>query len=434
MRVKTSYTHFLYYTILLLLPVQLNYYFWPTWSIILGRKIDYLSPVLYGTDILIVLFILLWMLRNISTTRMTKRSLIIGLVVCVCAVINIINSTHPLLSLWGWVSLFKFFLFIIAAYSLNVSVVKSALMLAVGGGLTCVIGLLQVFHQGSLGGIFYYVGERSFTIQSINIAKTIITFPFIPKGITILRPYATFPHPNVFAGFIVLISLLFVHHKNELISFVLKRLNASKNKRIPLHIVQCTYWVFMSLLGITLLLTSSETAIIGFLLGLCWLSSFRLRYKAILTITIFFIVLFVTWQSFIQFPFIEAIDERKLLNYASLSIFLSSPLTGVGLKHFLVILPEFSLSRTIFFLQPVHNIYMLLLSETGVLSIIVFFAAFILLIRSLTFKLNPKTLYILIPFLFIGLNDHYLLTLHQGVFVFALSILFFLLYQKKQAF
>lgn len=434
MRVKSSYIRYLYYIILLFIPIQLNYYFWPSWSIVLGRKIDYLSPVVYGTDLLIVLFLLLWVLFNIRTIRITRHSLIVGGAVLACALFNCVNSTHPLLSFWGWVSFFKFFLFIVAAYSLNVSILKSTLALAVSGGVASIIGLLQIFHQGSLGGIFYYLGERSFTIHSINIAKTVITFPIFPQDITFLRSYATFPHPNVFAGFIVLILLLCVHHKNELIHFVSKKIPSSRNICVSPDTIHFLYWAFMTLMGTTLLLTSSKTAVIGFLLGLCWLSSFRLLHKGVITMSILFIILCVTWQSFVQFPFIEAIDERKLLNYAALNMLLSSPVTGVGLKHFLVALPEFSVSRTIFFLQPVHNIYILLLSELGIFTALIMGVAFISMVKHFVSGFNPKTLYILIPFLFIGLNDHYLLTLHQGVLTLVLSLLFFLLYQKKQIF
>lgn len=432
----SSYIQYLYYLILLLLPVQLNYFFWPSWSTVLGRKTDYLSPTVYLTDILIVLFIVLGILNNKTLFRITKPFIFASSIIGFCALINSIYSTYPLLSLWGWLTFLKFFLFVSVAYVLRVSITKSAVILALGGCIASIIAFFQIIHQGSIGGIFYILGERSFTIDSLNIAKTILISPFTLETTVILRAYATFPHPNVFAGFIVLILLLFVHHKYEITTLITKKIIKLTRSDASSQLSSFFYWLLISIFLLTLILTFSKTAIIGFLLGLFWLSPVALRYKLYTIVTTFILILFVTWQSFIQVPFIETIDVRKLLNYASLRMFLDSPFIGVGFRHFLTKLPLFSESRTVFFLQPVHNIYILALSEIGVIPIIGILAAILLYVKKAKSKLqiHEKSLYILIPFLFIGINDHYLFTLHQGIFVFSISILFFLLYQRNRSF
>lgn len=119
----------------------------------------------------------------------------------------------------------------------------------------------------------------------------------------------------------------------------------------------------------------------------------------------------------------ESVVVRQQLNAAAIKLWQSAPLFGVGLGNFLVRLPEALPSRTIYFLQPVHNIYLLLLSEVGVVGIglIVLFglwwANHELRIRNYE-KTKHKELFILHTSLFailvLGLVDHYPLTLQQG--------------------
>ena len=56
----------------------------------------------------------------------------------------------------------------------------------------------QSVVQSSVGGIWYFMGERTFTSVTPGIANASL------QGSLILRPYAAFPHPNVLAGFLVI--------------------------------------------------------------------------------------------------------------------------------------------------------------------------------------------------------------------------------------
>ena len=62
---------FLFYLLLLLLPTQLGKHFWPTFSYVLGTRVDYLSPTLYLTDI-IILFITLFYLPKAKIIAVDK--------------------------------------------------------------------------------------------------------------------------------------------------------------------------------------------------------------------------------------------------------------------------------------------------------------------------------------------------------------------------
>ena len=51
----------------------------------------------------------------------------------------------------------------------------------------------EFIKQASLNGLFWWLGERTFTSSTPGIAKAVI------DGRLLMRPYATFPHPNVLA-------------------------------------------------------------------------------------------------------------------------------------------------------------------------------------------------------------------------------------------
>jgi O-antigen ligase len=84
---------------------------------------------------------------------------------------------------------------------------------------------------------------------------------------------------------------------------------------------------------------------------------------------------------------------------------------GVGLNNFIPNLVRYSGSFiNSWELQPVHNIFLLVFSETGVVG---FLAFIVLLFASLT-----TYHYALISILITGMADHYWLTLQQNMLLF----------------
>jgi O-antigen ligase len=107
-------------------------------------------------------------------------------------------------------------------------------------------------------------------------------------------------------------------------------------------------------------------------------------------------------------------------------MFKSSPLFGIGPSHFLVNLPAYiSTTDTVFFLQPVHSIYFLALSEWGALGLAAVLIVVYLAFRSISFSYTPLKKYLfilLVTLLIIGLFDHYLFTLQQVQMLLAFSL------------
>ncbi len=234
------------------------------------------------------------------------------------------------------------------------------------------IAILQFLTGSTLG--LWVLGERTFSITTPGIAK----FDFY--GRQFLRPYGTFPHPNVLAGyFFIVITIIY-----------------SKTSKY-----------ILSLSGLVIFLTMSRTVILPMLLTA--VSLLRKKWRIFLIALIIFLspVLFIRFSSLFNFDNLALLRREELIDNAW-QIFLKSPLFGVGLNDFIPAQASDLIIGPNRFLQPVHNIFLLSLSETGIVG-------FIGLLILITYPMI-KAKYYLPWFLifFLGMFDHYFLTLPQG--------------------
>jgi hypothetical protein len=190
---------FLIFLFLLLIPTQLGRHFWPEWSYVLGMRVDYLSPTLYLVDI--VWFILL--ISNFQFSIFKKKVftfqnfLILGFVG-----INILMSASPWVAIYKWARIGQLGLTWVF-FRKNKKLVKEKLMTVIPCWIVfeSLLAIAQMAKNGSLGGIFYWFGERAFDFNTIGIAQMSV----LSEGM--IRAYGTFSHPNSLAGFL-LVSLL----------------------------------------------------------------------------------------------------------------------------------------------------------------------------------------------------------------------------------
>ena len=116
----------------------------------------------------------------------------------------------------------------------------------------------------------------------------------------------------------------------------------------------------------------------------------------------------------------ESFSQRLELNKISLQLIKLSPIIGVGLNNFIVHLPEFWHGPT-FLLQPVHNIYLLLAADTGIIGLLIFLWFLFLTYRRL-FTIHYSLFTSLTAILLLGFFDHYWLTLQQTQLLFAIVL------------
>jgi len=393
----------LFYLILFLLPTNLAKHFPLSSSYVSGILVDYLIPTVYLTDILIISLLAIWLLSGYKKPK--QLALLILLLPSVIFAHSLIPAAYKFLKI------LEFSLFGLWIYQhkklIELDKVIKALSAAVLFQSLLAIG--QWLRQGSLFG-YWFFGEQPYNAASAGIDK-IIWF----DGSLKIPPLGTFPHPNVLAGFLV-ISLTLILYQFLKGPFL-------RSKAGPYWI---TFYLSSTFLGlITLFLTFSLSAWLAFLL-ITVPSLLLLIYPKIKALMISSGLILIVLSLSLRFSFLapeSSFSRRSQLNKISWQMFLNHPLSGIGLNNFTVSMEKYGyVTATTRFLQPVHNIYLLILSETGLIGL----AGFIYLLykgRTLfTDKVRPCHLALLILF-FLGLFDHWPFTLQQGLLLFLLPLL-----------
>jgi len=392
---------------------------------VLGRRIDYLSPTLYVTDILLCFMLLFWVMDIIRDKRheirITGKTLLMTILVIVFAVVNILFSRNSFVAQYSWVKVIEFVLlgFYVIKTKPFASHISHLLSLAVF--YSSILAIWQFLLQHSVGGIWWWLGERTFTATTGGIAQISWCHGVSSGCQLLLRAYGTFPHPNVLGGFLAVTLPLI---GNDLIRPIRPILPINEK------IIRIFQWTAFLLGGVALIVTFSRTAWIVGVAGLCLMEFIRRKKKNTLWIPVLVLITIATVLFFIPLsPTDESIVVREQLGLSAIHIWQSSPILGVGLGNFLVALPRFLPSRTIYFLQPVHNIYLLLLSEVGISGILLI-CWFVYIeirdkrkeIRKNQARFHISYLIPLISLCLIGLVDHYPLTLQQGQLMLTLFI------------
>lgn len=118
----------------------------------------------------------------------------------------------------------------------------------------------------------------------------------------------------------------------------------------------------------------------------------------------------------------ESIWRRIELVRAAWEMFKTSPIFGIGLGNFIPKLPKFFIPQGLYFWQPVHNLFLLILAEIGIVGLGVAGWGLGRILKKLWQKKNLALLYSLSAIIFTGLFDHYWLTLQQTQLLLALII------------
>lgn len=369
-----------FFILLLFLPTQLGKHFWPGFSYVFGQRIDYLSPSFFLTDVLIGILFLLE-IKNVY--QFLKKHFFAVSLLCSLTVLlsffwlNFHGQELGLL-LYKWFKLFEL-IFLVFWVSKNVNIKDIFLPLNLGLVTESFLAFGQFLSQRSLG--FWILGERSFHAGTPGIALANW------QGSLILRPYATFPHPNVLAGYTLIVLILNLFSQK---SDLLKRLT----------LLLGTFSIFFSF---------SRTAWIAWLLIIFFWFVKKSDKKVLLS---FF---FLNLGN-------ETVWRRLELGDSALRMFKSSPLLGIGLGNFIPQLSIFLVPQKIFFWQPVHNIFLLVLSETGIVGFWSLIFGFWFIMKRLWQKKNLTLLVSVFVVIFTGFFDHYWLTLQQTQLLLAIIV------------
>jgi len=424
---------FLFYFLIFAIPFQTRKILWhQNWNFN-----EWQSASLYATDLLLIVLFLFWLGNSLkkyqvlsikyyggnfkflirNTKYLIQKPDFYLVLFLIVSAISIKNSSSYILSAYNVLKLMEFiaFYFYIKSYAVyKFGLNKSLLALICGGGFQAIIAILQFLKQSSLG--LKLLGESILAPNLTGVASF-----FNLAGEKIMRAYGTTPHSNILAAYLFLAIFAFFYlwiHK--------------KMPKFYLLVYGLTLLAFLfTFARVAVFMLFANFLIIIILMFLKFRKEYWNKKLALLFSVTFIVISFFSvfyWPEVVSRIKIssreEAVQLRIFYNKESLK---SLNWFGVGPGNFVnwLIVKDPNLPRSLY--QPVHNIYLLIYSETGILGITAFILFIAFLIKDFIVRTKMKKLYhyffllLFSSFLFVGLFDHFLWTLQQGRLIFWLT-------------
>ena len=396
----------LFVLFIVLFPVQLGKHFWPTSAFIGGLRVDYLSPTIYVSDVLLLLLLVVsaaktdWHRIKINISR---KFGVIGVLACAFVVWNIIGSDRPSTAIYVWLRSIEAAGLFLYVRETNLRL-KQLLARFLPFPLLCssLIALAQFLKGGSLGGMLYWLGERSFSLTTPGIATSSLF------GRLVIRPYATFPHPNALAGFMLIAGLIWM--------WGVGRGPAKTSQQLS-----GTRFIVMVMTAGTLMLTQSLSSIVTAVMVLAlWARSALSGPSKGLAAVLVTAVLIGTLVALPPEP--QSLSQRLVQAREAWLMLRAHPMQGVGLGNFI---PNLLTKNNLYpaspflYFQPVHNIYLLIASELGIIGALAFFWLITTALKQALGKKSKALVFALLGIFIIGIVDHYWSTLQQTRLLFA---------------
>jgi len=366
-----------------------------------GEYWEYGTISLYAIDILLIVLIAfcLFGAKPLSNKKILLPVLLIGL-----ALANIFSSFNPALSAFHWLWMLLALALYFALKHHGFDYKKLALAFVAGAAVAGIFGVWQFSSQSAPASKWFGLAEHQPAELGVSVIEAVAPDGVIERW---LRAYGPFDHPNILGGYLALALIIAM--------LLALKINPKENK--PEHII-----LTASIIGLSagLVASFSRGAWLAALIAIIViLIQYKNQFKKLLPfllISIIVIGLFVTPYYYLFAPRLnndyqlEQISSSERLGgwKDSLGVVKKNLLIGSGLGTYGLALEQTRPNELVWFYQPVHNTFLLILAELGLIG---------LLLAGFLFKKLPLS--ILGALVVIALFDHWLLSLHIGPLVLA---------------
>ncbi len=455
------------YLLVFLLPLQTR------WIIKAGEN-EYLTISLYGTDILLIVLLFLFVIfkfqiqnfksqinskskisnpkpRNIAARPRGRQItiywfLIAGLELMVF--ISIFFASDKLVAVYRY-GLFLLgvglFWLIVSAHYNKIKLVYSLLA---GIFLQACLGIWQFLTQSSFACKWLGLARHNAGDLGVSVVETISSIDGIAERW--LRAYGGLDHPNVLGGVLVVGLLLFIWHSNlQSASWRIKFTNKFKSYKL------ITYYLLLITYISALFFTFSRGAWLGLTVGLAMMlfiavvkKNLAVQKKILEIILISGILIFILFNQYQDLVMtrvsagvrleVKSSVERIESYKNSWELIKDNWLFGVGIGNYVKYNANLQINATTFteatevknaansnyankdaFIQPVHNVFLLVWVEIGILGLLFFIGILLCVMRS-TLCIPRYALLAALSVMF--MVDHWWWSLHFGVLFFWLVL------------
>ena len=368
-----------------------------------GVYVNYLVPTLSILDLGVILLLLSSLLHNgwqWFVDIFKRYGIVLPLFVVFLWLQNVLlndplsflNSARLILYILGFLSLLEFFKEGKKKY-LEPLLVVSVISVLIQG----IIGILQFTVGSSLG--LGFLGESQ--VVSGMQGSSFVTL----GGEVFLRAYGTFPHPNLLAGYLlfnILLALTFINYEN------------GKCKILP--------YILLLLSLTSLLFTFSRVSILlAVLVLIVYFGAKIIKGKLFVFSLPLFFERFVNLFSSGDTSW----EDRVKLVRSSLRIIKENWLSGIGIGNFVKGM-EGDVPRSVnnvLLLQPVHNFFLLIFSELGLIGFGLYMWLLVDVCRKNIVKITLFGVLVLVCIFVLISFDHYSFSLPQGIMLLFLLLL-----------
>ncbi len=401
----------LYFLLILLIPLNLGKHFEAIGSYVGGILVDYLVPTVFIQDIISVLIILFWVLSGglnslfkIKKDIFEKREVQFSTLFVFSLFISTLVASRFVPSIYAWIRIilyFSLFIYTLIEIPVEDNFFKIVDLVSVSVFLLSILGIAQFINKGSVFNNYLILGEQPYSAAVFGVPKEYFF------GKVVVPSYGLFRHPNIFGGYLA-ITLVW------LFSFLKKR----------------KFYLLVFLSGVVaLFFTFGYISWLVFAIGIIFHLFFirdpkkikeRKSIAVYFVLAVFFLSLSLPFLKFLSISDNLSIVRRVNFTAASYRIIKDYFAFGVGLNNLTVLIDSYNFdSSDIRFLQPVHNIFLLIFTEAGVFAFLLFLGFMWCSLRRL---LNSSYFHVflisVLQIILLSSFDHYPFTIHQTLLLF----------------
>lgn len=410
-KIFTNLTEKIFYLFLFLLPWQTRW-IWH-YGQINGGQWEYGTMSLYAAEILLWSIILLNLKSLFKLITSKKQFLFFYLLLFI---INLNFSLNKQLTIYNWWHLTEAFLLIWLITTIKLNWQKVSYVFLISVFIQAVLGIWQFINQEVTANKWLGIAQQWPADSGVAVVGTALR--------RWLRAYGGFSHPNMLGGFLVLGFLVGSY-------LIINQLVANKKQLYQklslifgnLIILIALLFTFSRAAWISLVITATLFLILNYK-KLTSEQKNNLWRLLIYSLTIVFVIVIVFKE-----PFTTRLTndgrlekksntERLQLYQESWQLIKKRHLTGVGLGNYTLATHDLIDSKKeSWSYQPVHNIFVLFITEFGLIGLVLILLFFALTNKSRKnhYLFQSKSFYLLSAILITSLFDHYWWTSYWGI-------------------
>lgn len=279
-------------------------------------------------------------------------------------------------------------------------------------------------------GIYQFLTQSSFSFKWLGL----LSHPVAEAGTSVvvgdmvgrvMRAYAAFSHPNVFGAYLFL-SLIFTSYilfkktHNSIFSICFQIFCISVQVLALFFTFSRAAWIVSMVFFIAFFIVSFKNGLKDLI------KVFAISFCLCIPFVVYFFPLVFTRLAHESNHEIQSTSERVLGYKESIQIWKTSPVFGVGAGNYTVAAYQLNPLQPGYSYQPVHNVPLLLLSEFGVVGLLLLFGVIITFYRLCIESSFSKyqILFFSGIFVFLSLFDHYFYSSYIGLLMGAIYFAF----------